>query len=104
MEELELTTLPVVEGGVFLGFVEDEILLEQDHLDIQIAQIELECASCWVYADQHLYDVIRVAGEHQTKWVGVMERDQQYLGVIPTQDALTAYANNLSIHTSSKVN
>ena len=56
-----------------------------------------------MYADQHLYDVIRVAGEHQTKWVGVMERDQQYLGVIPAQDALTAYANNLSIQSQGSV-
>jgi hypothetical protein len=103
MEALELTTLPVVEGGAFLGFVADEILLEQDHLDIQIAQVELECASCWVYADQHLYDVLRVAGEHQTKWVAVIERDQQYLGVVPTQDALTAYADNLSIHSQGSV-
>ena len=103
MEELELTSLPVVEGGVFLGFVEDEILLEQDHLDIQIAQVELECAGCWVYADQHLYDVLRVGSEHQAKWVAVMERDQQYLGVVPTQDALTAYADNLSIHSQGSV-
>ena len=103
MEALELTTLPVVEGGVFLGFVEDEILLEQEHLDVQIAQVELECASCWVYADQHLYDVLRIAGEYQSKWVGVMDRDQQYLGVVPTQAALTAYAANLSIHTQGSV-
>ena len=48
MEECELTTLPVVEGGIFLGFVEDEILLEQEHLDVQIAQVELECSACWV--------------------------------------------------------
>lgn len=103
MEALELTTLPVVEGGVFLGFVEDEILLEQEHLDVQIAQVELECASCWVYADQHLYDVLRIAGEYQSKWVGVMDRDQQYLGVVPTQAALTSYAANLSIHSQGSV-
>ena len=103
MEALELNTLPVVEGGVFLGFVEDEILLEQEHLDVQIDQVELECASCWVYADQHLYDVLRIAGEYQSKWVGVMDRDQQYLGVVPTQAALTAYAANLSIHSQGSV-
>lgn len=103
MEELELTTLPVVEAGVFLGFVEDETLLEQDHLDIQIAQVELECAGCWVYADQHLYDVLRVGSEHQAKWIAVMERDQQYLGVVPTQEALAAYADNLSIHSPGSV-
>lgn len=103
MESLELATLPVVEGGLFLGFVEDEILLEQEHLDIQIAQVELECAGCWVYGDQHLYDVIRVATEHQAKWVAVQDREQHFLGVVPTQDALTAYADNFSINSQGSV-
>ncbi len=103
MESLELTTLPVVEGGMFLGFVEDEILLEQEHLDVQIAQVELECAACWVYADQHFYDLIRVATEHQAKWVAVQDREQHYLGVVPTQDALTAYADNFSINSQGSV-
>lgn len=103
MESLELTTLPVVEGGMFLGFVEDEILLEQEHLDVQIAQVELECAACWVYADQHFYDLIRVATEHQAKWVAIQDREQHYLGVVPTQDALTAYADNFSINSQGSV-
>ncbi|MCE2776198.1 MAG: cbs domain containing protein [Algoriphagus sp.] len=103
MESLELTTLPVVEEGMFLGFVEDEILLEQEHLDVQIAQVELECATCWVYADQHFYDLIRVATEHQAKWVAIQDREQHYLGVVPTQDALTAYADNFSINSQGSV-
>lgn len=103
MASLELTTLPVVEGGRFLGFVEDEILLEQEHLDLQIAQVELTCASCWVYGDQHLYDLIRMASEHQSKWVAVLDRDQHYLGVAPTQDALTAYADNFSIRSQGSI-
>ncbi len=103
MESLELTTLPVVERGMFLGFVEDEILLEQDHLDVQIAQVELECAACWVYGDQHLYDLIRVAIEHQAKWVGIVDREQHYLGVVPSQDALAAYADTISIQSQGAV-
>jgi hypothetical protein len=103
MESLELTTLPVVEEGMFLGFVEDEILLEQEHLDVQIAQVELECATCWVYADQHFYDLIRVATEHQAKWVAIQDREQHYLGVVPTQDALIAYADNFSINSQGSV-
>lgn len=103
MEALELTTLPVVEGGMFLGFVEDEILLEQEHLDVQIGQVELECASCRIYGDQHLYDLIRVANEHQAKWVAVLDREQHYLGVAPSQDAFTAYADNFSIQSQGAV-
>lgn len=103
MESLELTTLPVVERGMFLGFVEDEILLEQDHLDIQIAQVALECAACWVYGDQHLYDLIRVAAEYQAKWVGIKDREQHYLGVVSSQDAFLAYAENISIHSPGAI-
>ena len=32
-----------------------------------------------------------------------MDRDQQYLGAVPTQAALTAYAANLSIHSQGSV-
>ena len=103
MEALDLTSLPVADGGLFLGFVEDEILLVQEHLDVQIAQVELECAACWVYSDQHLYDLIRVATEHQAKWVAVLDREQHYLGVVPTQDALAAYADNFSIHSQGSI-
>jgi len=54
-------------------------------------------------ADQHFYDLIRVATEHQAKWVAVQDREQHYLGVVPTQDALTAYADNFSINSQGSV-
>lgn len=103
LESLELTVLPVVEGGMFIGFIEDETLLEQEHLDIPIAQVEIDSATCWVYADQHLYDVVRIASENQAKWVGVVDREQHYLGVIPSQEAFNAFADNFSIHAQGSV-
>ena len=103
MEECELTTLPVVEGGIFLGFVEDEILLEQDHLDIQIAQVELECSACWVYADQHLYDLLRISNEQQAKWIAVIDRTQLFLGVVSVVEARTIYAESYSIQSQGAV-
>lgn len=103
MEELGVDTLPVSDEAIFMGFVADEILLEQDQLDTPLAQVELESRSCWVYADAHLYDLLRVADEHQSKWIAVLDRDHHLAGVVPTQEALAAYANNLSIHSHGAV-
>lgn len=103
MEELGVDTLPVSEESIFMGFVADENLLEQDQLDTPLAQVELESRSCWVYADAHLYDLLRVADEHHAKWIAVVDRDQHFVGVVPIQDALAAYANSLSIHSQGTV-
>lgn len=103
MEELGVDTLPVSEEAVFMGFVVDEILLEQDQLDTPLGQVELESRSCWVQADAHLYDLLRVADEHQSKWIAVVDRDHHLVGVASTQDALAAYANSLSIHSQGSV-
>jgi len=103
MEELGVDTLPVSEEAFFMGFVADENLLEQDQLDTPLAQVELESRTCWVYADAHLYDLLRVADEHQSKWIAVVDRDHHLIGVASTQDALASYANSLSIHSQGSV-
>ena len=103
MEELGVDTLPVADEAIFMGFVVDENLLEQDQLATPLAQVELESRSCWVYADAHLYDLLRVTEEQQSKWIAVVDRDHHLVGVASTQDALSAYANSLSIHSQGSV-
>jgi hypothetical protein len=103
MEDLGVDTLPVSDEAIFMGFVVDENLLEQDQLDTPLAQVELESRSCWVYADAHLYDLLRVTEEQQSKWIAVVDRDHHLVGVASTQEALSAYANSLSIHSQGSV-
>ncbi|MCZ8134297.1 MAG: cbs domain containing protein, partial [Algoriphagus sp.] len=65
MEEIRTDSLPVTDQGKFLGFIEDEIIFEQNDSEELIGKIQLEGNGCWVYSDKHIYDVLRVASENQ---------------------------------------
>jgi CBS domain-containing protein len=103
MEEIRTDYLPVIDEGRFLGFIGDETIFEINDPKILISQIELEAGSCWVYTDKHIYDVLRVASENQSNLVAVLDRENTYLGVITMEDAISAFADSLSIKSQGSV-
>jgi len=103
MEEIRTAFLPVVDQGKFLGFISDEIIFEINNPELLIGQIELEAGNCWVYTDKHIYDVLRVASENQINLVAVLDRENTYMGVITMEDAISAFADSLSIKSQGSV-
>ncbi|TDQ13752.1 hypothetical protein DFQ04_3476 [Algoriphagus boseongensis] len=103
MEEIRTDYLPVIDEGRFLGFIGDETIFELNNPDILISQIELEAGSCWVYTDKHIYDVLRVASENQSNLVAVLDRENTYMGVITMEDAISSFADSLSIKSQGGV-
>lgn len=103
MEEIRTDFLPVVDEGRFLGFIGDEIIFENNDPETPISQIELEAGACWVYTDKHIYDVLRIASENQSNLVAVLDRENTYLGVITMEDAISAFADSLSIKSQGSV-
>lgn len=103
MEEIRTDSLPVTDEGRFMGFIEDEIIFEQNDSEELIGQIQLEGNGCWVYSDKHIYDVLRVASENHSNLVAVLDRQNTYLGVITMEDAISAFADSLSIKSQGSV-
>jgi CBS domain-containing protein len=103
MEEIRIDSLPVTDQGRFLGFISDEVIFDLNDPDKLIESIELESGSCWVYSNKHIYDVLRVASEHQCNLVAVVDRENTYLGVVSMEDAISAFADSLSIKSQGSV-
>jgi hypothetical protein len=103
MEEIRIDSLPVSDQGRFLGFVNDEVIFDLNEPEKLIGTIELESNSCWVYSNKHIYDVLRVASEHHSNLVAVLDRDNIYLGVVTMEDAIAAFADSLSIKSQGSV-
>jgi CBS domain-containing protein len=103
MEEIRTDALPVVDQGNFLGFIGDEIIFENNDPEELIETIERESESCWVYSDKHIYDVLRVASENMSNLVAVLDRENTYLGVVTMEDAISAFADSLSIKSQGSV-
>jgi hypothetical protein len=103
MEEIRTNMLPVVESNRFKGFVTEELIYTLNNPELQISKIELKFISCFVYQDKHIYDVIKVASENQTNMVAVIDRENNYLGVVTMEDAIGAFAGSLSIQSQGAV-
>lgn len=103
MEEIRTGALPLVDQGNFLGFIGDEIIFENNDPEELIETIERESEACWVYSDKHIYDVLRVASENMSNLVAVLDRENTYLGVVTMEDAISAFADSLSIKSQGSV-
>lgn len=103
MEEIRINVLPVVDDTQFKGLVTDDLIYTLNDPTLKVGDIETEGIACFVYQDKHIYDVLRVASEHQSNMVAVLDRDLKYQGVITMEDAISAFADSLSIQSQGAV-
>lgn len=103
MEEIRIASLPVVEKGKFLGLLTEEMIFDINDPDKSIGDISPDHANCWVYSDKHIYDVLKVSSEQQSNVVAVLDREMVYLGVVTMEDAISAFADSLSIQSQGSV-
>jgi predicted transcriptional regulator len=103
MEEIRTNVLPVVDKGIFKGFVTDDLIYTKNSPELKISKFDLISPACFVYMDKHIYDVIKVSSEFDINMVAVVDRGKQYLGVITMEDAIGAFADSLSIQSHGAV-
>jgi acetoin utilization protein AcuB len=103
MEELRTPEIPVIEGGKFLGLVNEEIILEHNDFDARIDELPLLGINCYVNEDTHFYNILKVASENQSKMVAVVNNLNEYQGVITIEDTLTAFAQTAAVQSPGAI-
>lgn len=97
MGELRTNFLPVIEKGLFKGFVSEEIIFENNDLEKEILEIRLIAENCYVNRHQHYYDLIRLYKEFNIDLVAVVDEDLNYMGVVTIEDIINALAQSSAI-------
>ncbi len=97
MEELRSNQLPVIEKGRFLGFITEDIILEDNDPKKTISEYELEDQGCMVLEHQHFYDVIRMASDFDSQMVAVLGATGAFLGVVGIEDTIRAIADSTAV-------
>jgi CBS domain containing-hemolysin-like protein len=97
MEELRTNQLPVVEKGKFLGFISEEVILEYNDSTKLISEYDLFSEDCFVFEDQHFYDVIKLAHEHEIQLVSVLNRTGSFVGIVTIEDTINSFAQSMAV-------
>ena len=59
MEEFRCNQLPVLENGKLLGFISEEIILEDNNVDKLLNAFQLVGEKCYVKKQTHFYDILK---------------------------------------------
>jgi len=97
MEELRTNQLPVVNKSKFLGFLSEDVILEENDSTKRVENYELLAQACFVFEGQHFYDVVKLASEHEVELVAVLNEKGNFEGVITIEDTIAAFAQTTAV-------
>jgi acetoin utilization protein AcuB len=95
MSDFYLRHLPVVNGDQLVAIVSEDQLLDAD-AQAEIKTYDLPLQPIFVKRSAHLYDVMRILGEHKLTVVPVLDDELNYLGIITLEDLIRFFAESSS--------
>lgn len=102
MEDFRLKHLPVVKEGLYLGMVMDEKLLLMEP-DAFLHEVELEKELASVSEDTHLFEIIKILAESQAGVVTVLDHERKFMGVIGSEDVISALSQAFTVQSEGTV-
>ncbi len=95
MSDFHVRHLPIVNGTQLLGLISEDEIFEFDSQD-SIGSYELKMAHPFVYERNHIYDIMRLLNEYRLTLIPVVDKQQNYMGVVTLEDLLKFFAGSAS--------
>lgn len=82
MEEFNVSHLPVVKDGIYIGIVSDEMIFDHNSLNDKISELNFIGKQQSVGNNAHLYRVMFMLANYKLSIVPVCDEKNQFLGAI----------------------
>lgn len=103
MEELRVSQLAVIDGGVYMGLISEEIILEDNSISKNVGEYNLIAKDCFVYHYQHFYDILKVSSDCGVQVISVLDDDKKFVGVITIEDTMDAFAQTVAVQSPGAI-
>jgi signal-transduction protein with cAMP-binding, CBS, and nucleotidyltransferase domain len=97
MDEFQINHLPVLKNGNFVGVLSESELLDQADLAPHLDELFQHLPRPFVFSDAHLFDILQHFSLFKLTALPVLDRQEQYLGVISSQDLLQLLAQSTGV-------
>jgi acetoin utilization protein AcuB len=99
MEAFRVSHLPIVNNRVFLGLISDADIYDLNSAEEPLGNHKLSLITPYVFAHQHIYDIIEAAARLKLTLVPVLNTEKEYIGVVTQTDLLLRFSELIAAHT-----
>jgi len=92
MGVFKVSHLPIVNNTEFLGLISDQDIHNLDNADEPIGDHCLSLQRPYVTANQHILEVIALAGREELSVIPVLDEKKNYLGVITQRQIIKSFS------------
>jgi signal-transduction protein with cAMP-binding, CBS, and nucleotidyltransferase domain len=99
MEAFRVSHLPIVNNKVFLGLISDSDIYDLNAADEPLGNHRLSLMKPYVFAHQHIYDIIEIVSRLKLSLVPVLNLHKEYMGVVTQNDLLFCFSGLIAAQT-----
>lgn len=103
MEEFKVKDMPVIDGRKYVGIIEESDVLDRNDIEDKISQYNLSFRKPFVYQQQHIFDAISQMIEHDVDVLPVLDKNEDYLGLLTTHSILKFFAEMASVTSQGSI-
>jgi CBS domain-containing protein len=92
MNDMNVNHLPIVNDEQLLGVISSNDILANS-VDEAVGSYGLMLKSAYLTDSDHLYEAMKLIGEHNLSLIPVVDNEKNYLGCITQDDLLRFFAN-----------
>lgn len=97
MHEFSVGYLPVVSKGKLIGLLSEEDVMDLEDPSEAIRNFDLKLPKPYVNESVHVYEVVKLAAEMKLVLIPVVDKDENYMGVITQESIISNFAKMNSI-------
>lgn len=103
MEIFRISHLPIVKNEELLGVISDNDIYDLNIANHEIKDYNLSLYRPYVYAEQHIYEIIELASRHKLSIIPVLNKNNKYIGVITLHDLVKYFADLVAVNSPGAV-
>lgn len=97
MNELGLQQLPLIDQLIFKGFISDDQLLDSYAHHQSVGEFEPVLRECYITPQEHYYQALRVANEHKSEMIALVDERKSYYGIIFRDDIFKILSSSVPV-------